>query len=346
MLAELVEKLKTGLQAVPLVHCYAGPGDVECDVCTGRKCKAFKSCLVCLASYCETHLQPHYDSPAFKKHRLVKSSTQLQERICSRHDKLLEIYCHSDQHCICLLCLMDEHKGHETVSAASEGTEKQKLLDLKQTTYQQMIQERERELRDIKLGVFHIIHFADESVENSERIFTEMIRSIERCSEVKELIRPQERAAVSGSEGLQERLKQEVAELGSRGAELEQLSHTEDHIHFLQIVLSLIAKLDPKGVHSPSCCPCLWFKDVTRSVSELKERLEKICQEEVEKIPSKPNAWPTTQPLATAACPPAQPLAQLQPLQRTQLDPHSPPLGLDSVDVTMSSNQYKHLHWI
>ncbi|XP_024249392.1 uncharacterized protein LOC112228365 [Oncorhynchus tshawytscha] len=239
---------------------------------------------------------------------------------------------------------MDEHKGHETVSAASERTEKQKLLDLKQTTYQQMIQERERELRDIKLGVFHITTFTDEAVENSEKIFTEMIRSIERrCSEVKELIRPQERAAVSGSEILQERLKQEVAELGSRGAELEQLSHTEDHIHFLQIVQSLIAQLDSKGVHSPSCCPRLWFKDVTRSVSELKERLEKICQEEVEKIPSKPNAWPTTQPLATAACPPAQPLAQLQPQQRTQLDPHSMSLGLDSVDVTMSSNQYKHL---
>uniref|UniRef100_A0A4W5MAN3 B box-type domain-containing protein n=1 Tax=Hucho hucho TaxID=62062 RepID=A0A4W5MAN3_9TELE len=160
MLAELVEKLKkTGLQAVSLVHCYAGPGDVECDICTGRKCKAFKSCLVCLASYCETHLQPHYESPAFKKHRLVKASTRLQERICSRHDKLLEIYCHSDQQCICLLCLMDEHKGHETVSAASERTEKPKLLDLKQTTYQQMIQERERELRDIKLGVFHITRF-------------------------------------------------------------------------------------------------------------------------------------------------------------------------------------------
>nr|XP_029527733.1 tripartite motif-containing protein 29-like [Oncorhynchus nerka] len=196
---------------------------------------------LCLIS---RHLQPHYESPAFKKHRLVKASTQLQERICSRHDKLLEIYCHSDQHCICLLCLMDEHKGHETVSAASERTEKQKLLDLKQTTYQQMIQERERELRDIQLGVFHITPFTDEAVENSERIFTEMIRSIERrCSEVKELIRPQERAAVSGSEVLQERLKQEVAELGSRGAELEQLSHTEDHIiHFLQIVLSTWAE--------------------------------------------------------------------------------------------------------
>ncbi|KAJ8278277.1 hypothetical protein GJAV_G00085850 [Gymnothorax javanicus] len=77
---------------------------------------------------------------------------------------------------------------------------------------------------------------AQAAVEDSERIFTELIRSIEkRCSEVKELIRDQEKAEVSRAEGLLERLEQEIAELRRRDAELEQLSHTEDHIHFLQV---------------------------------------------------------------------------------------------------------------
>ena len=65
-------------------------------------------------------------------------------------------------------------------------------------------------------------------MEDSERIFTEMIRSIERrCSEVKELIRDQEKAEVSRAEDLLKRLEQEIAELKRRDAELEQLSHTE-----------------------------------------------------------------------------------------------------------------------
>ncbi|KAL4006241.1 multiple epidermal growth factor-like domains protein 10/11 [Sarotherodon galilaeus] len=96
MLAALVEQLKkTGLQAAAADHCYAGPEDVACDVCTGRKLKAIKSCLVCLVSYCEKHLQPHYESQTFKKHTLVKTSVKLQDNICSpvseTRDKLQDI---------------------------------------------------------------------------------------------------------------------------------------------------------------------------------------------------------------------------------------------------------------
>uniref|UniRef100_A0A674BLS4 Fish virus induced TRIM protein n=1 Tax=Salmo trutta TaxID=8032 RepID=A0A674BLS4_SALTR len=156
MLAEVVEKLKkTGLQAAPPpALCYAGPGDVVCDVCTGtRKQKALMSCLVCLASYCETHLQSHYEFPALKKHKLVKATAQLQEKICSHHDKLLEVYCRTDQQCICYQCLMDEHKGHDTVSAAAERTEKQRQLGMSQQKVQQRFQERKKELKELQQAV-------------------------------------------------------------------------------------------------------------------------------------------------------------------------------------------------
>ena len=81
---------------------------------------------------------------------------------------------------------------------------------------------------------------AQAAVEDSDRIFTEMIRSIEkRRSEVTELIRDQERAEMNRAEELMEKLEQEIAELKKRDAELEQLSHTDNHICFLQ-VLSLL----------------------------------------------------------------------------------------------------------
>ncbi|XP_061095169.1 E3 ubiquitin/ISG15 ligase TRIM25-like [Conger conger] len=286
MLAEVVEKLKkTGLQAAPPAHCYAGPGDVACDVCTGRKHKAVRSCLVCLASYCETHIQPHYEFPAFQKHKLVKATGNLQEKICSHHDKVLEIYCRTDEQFICYMCTIEDHRGHETVSVATARAEKQKQLGATQSKFQQRIQEREKELRDLRQAVKSLKRSAQAAVEDSERIFTEMIRSIERrCSEVKELIRDQETAEVSRAEGLLERLEQEIAELRRRDAELELLSHTEDHIHFLQSSKSLCAPPGPGDLPSITVSPHVSFEAVRKCVSELKERLEDVCKGEMSKI--------------------------------------------------------------
>ncbi|XP_071004902.1 tripartite motif-containing protein 16-like isoform X4 [Oncorhynchus clarkii lewisi] len=319
MLAELVEKLrKTGLQAAPPpALCYAGPGDVACDVCTGtRKQKALMSCLVCLASYCETHLQLHYESPAFKKHKLVKATAQLQEKICSHHDKLLEVYCRTDQQCICYLCTMDEHKGHDTVSAAAERTEKQRQLGMSQQKVQQRFQEREKELKELQQAVESLKRSAQSAVEDSDQIFTELIRSIERrSSEVKELIRAQEKAQVSQAEGLLEQLKQEIAELRKRSTELEQLSHTEDHIHFLQSYQSLSSISVSSDLPSIVVRPLQYFGDVSKTVSELREKLEDFLKGELAKIS-------TTVNIVDVVLPP-------EPKTREQLLQYSCQLTLD-----------------
>ncbi|KAM9531151.1 tripartite motif-containing protein 16-like isoform 2-T2 [Salvelinus alpinus] len=319
MLAELVEKLrKTGLQAAPPpALCYAGPGDVACDFCTGtRKQKALMSCLACLASYCETHLQPHYESPAFKKHKLVKATAQLQEKICSHHDKLLEVYCRTDQQCICYLCTMDEHKGHDTVSAAAERTEKQRQLGMSQQKVQQRFQEREKELKELQQAVESFKRSAQAAVEDSDQIFTELIRSIERrSSEVKELIRAQEKAQVSQTEGLLEQLKQEIAELRKRSTELEQLSHTEDHIHFLQSYLSLSSISVSSDLPSIVVRPLQYFGDVSKTVSELREKLEDFLKGDWTKIS-------TTVNIVDVVLPP-------EPKTREQLLQYSCQLTLD-----------------
>ncbi|KAK5877502.1 hypothetical protein CesoFtcFv8_025001 [Champsocephalus esox] len=242
MLAALVEELKkTGPPAAPADHCYAGAGDVACDVCTGRKLRACKSCLQCLASYCDQHLQPHYESPVFKKHKLVEPSKELQENICSRHDEVKKLFCRTDQQSICSLCSVDEHKGHDTVSAAAERTERQRELEGSRLDIQQRIQDGEKEVKRLQREVEAVSGSADKAVEDSEETFTELIRLMEeRSSDVKQQLRSQQEREVSGVRELQEKLEQEIKELKRRDAELELLSHTEDHNQFLLSYPSLL----------------------------------------------------------------------------------------------------------
>ncbi|XP_053186431.1 tripartite motif-containing protein 16-like [Scomber japonicus] len=276
MLADLMEELKkTGLQAAPADHCYAGPEDVACDFCTGRKLKAFKSCLVCLASYCENHLQPHYESTKLKKHKLVDPSEKLQENICSYHDEVMKMFCRTDQQIICYLCSVDEHKGHETVSAAEERTERQRELEVSRLNIQQRIQDREKDVKLLQQEVEAMSRSADEAVEDSEKIFTELILLLQkRSSDVKRQIRSQQETEVSRVKELQEKLQQEITELKRKDAELKQLSHTEDHNQFLHNYPSVSQLSEPKDSSSINIRPLRYFEDVTAAVSELRDKLQ------------------------------------------------------------------------
>ncbi|XP_062290771.1 tripartite motif-containing protein 16-like [Scomber scombrus] len=282
MLADLVEDLKkTGLQAAPVDHCYAGPEDVACDVCTGSKLKAVKSCLQCLVSYCEQHLQPHYESPAFEKHKLVNPSKKLQENICSHHDEVMKIFCRTDQQLICYLCSMDEHDGHNKVSAAAERNEKQREVKASQQKVQQRIQDREKDVKMLQQEMEDMNHSADEAVRDSEKIFNELIHLIEkRSSDVKQQIRFRQKTEVSRVKELQEKLQQEITDLRRKVTELKQLSDTKDHIQFLHNYSSLSQLSEPTDSSSINLCPLQYFDSVTVAVSELRDKLQDIFREE------------------------------------------------------------------
>uniref|UniRef100_A0A4W6CTK1 RING-type domain-containing protein n=1 Tax=Lates calcarifer TaxID=8187 RepID=A0A4W6CTK1_LATCA len=335
MLADLVEELKkTGLQAAPADHCYAGPGDVACDFCTGRKLKALKSCLQCLVSYCEQHLQPHYESPAFKQHKLVDPSKKLQENICSLHDEVMKIFCCTDQQCICYLCSLVEHRGHNTVSAAAERAERQREVILNQQKIQQRIQDREKDVKVLQQEVKAINRSADKAVRDSEKIFTELIQLIEkRSSDVKQQIRSQQKTEVRRVKELQKKLQQEITELRRKDDELEKLSHTEDHIQFLQNYPSLSNLTDSSEPSSLNIRPLRYFEDVKTVVSEVRDKLCDILDELWPKI-----SWTVAE--VDILLPQPEPKTRAEFLQYSQqitLDPNT--ANTDVLSVVDSGNQ-------
>uniref|UniRef100_A0A8C4TII3 Tripartite motif-containing protein 16-like n=1 Tax=Erpetoichthys calabaricus TaxID=27687 RepID=A0A8C4TII3_ERPCA len=238
LLNEVVKKLKkTTLSPTPPSLNYAGPGDVECDFCTGKKFRAVKFCLTCPASYCQTHLQPHYEVAILKHHKLVDPDRNLKDKLCEKHQKSLEIFCKTDDSCICMKCVVTEHNGHKIVELEMERKEKQKQLGATLSDIKRRLEEREKTLKETRRTMEEMkVNVCGKEVEQSEKSFTALIRCIEEAHrKLTERIREQEKREMEKAEGVMKQLKKEIEELKRREAELKELSETKDHLHFLQI---------------------------------------------------------------------------------------------------------------
>ncbi|XP_041821496.1 E3 ubiquitin-protein ligase TRIM47-like isoform X2 [Chelmon rostratus] len=142
-----------------------------------------------------------------RKHRAVKSCLDCMASYCAAHlephyIKQLNRFCRSDQTCICATCAQTDHRRHHIISINREAIKKKVKLKRTRVKLQQAIQERLSKVEKVKLS-------ADLGGEHPK----------ESQVQSKDLIR---------------QLEEEISELQRRSSELEQLSQTEDDLHFIQ----------------------------------------------------------------------------------------------------------------
>ncbi|KAM6949511.1 E3 ubiquitin-protein ligase TRIM21-like [Aplochiton taeniatus] len=276
---EMSEKIRARRRQNGGVRSAAGREEVPCDVCTGRKTKALKSCLVCLTSYCETHLEPHQRVSTLKIHKLIEPVEDLETRMCKKHQRLLELFCRSDQRCVCVLCTETDHRAHDIVPVERESKEKKVKMMSTEAVLKQMIQTRLRKVEEIKHSVEISRRSSRNSVKESVQVFAALVQSIQRSqAELLEEIEGKQKAAESRAEGLIRDLEQEIRELQSRSTELEQLSRTEDHLHFLQSFPSLSSPSVAKDWSETSTHSDSSVGIVRRAVSRFQEILQPVLK--------------------------------------------------------------------
>ncbi|XP_033985593.1 E3 ubiquitin-protein ligase TRIM21-like [Trematomus bernacchii] len=215
------------------------PGEVPCDVCTETKLKALKSCLVCLTSYCETHLEPHLTASSLKRHQLIDPVENLEDRMCPKHNKPLELFCKTDKTFVCMLCHVSDHKIHELVPL-KEYDGKKAALGKTQAETQQMIQKRQLKIEEIKHSVDLSKEEADREVAEGVQVFTALKETVERGqANLINTIKEKQKTTENQAEDFIKELEQEISELENRSSEVEQVTHSEDHLHLLQRFMSL-----------------------------------------------------------------------------------------------------------
>ncbi|XP_071385663.1 E3 ubiquitin-protein ligase TRIM39-like [Centroberyx affinis] len=279
VLREITGEFKKSLKGKPQKH--TGANEVPCDICRGNKLTAVKSCLVCQASYCESHLIPHQRETALKGHRVTDPATFTTRNLCRKHNKPLEMFCKKDQTPLCVKCTETDHKDHKTVPMDKESKRIKTQLKKTETEFQQMIQARLRKMKEIKYTVELSKKSTEREIQASVQVFSMLVSAIERNQAgLIEEIEEKQKAAERRAEGLLNQLGQEISELQRRSGELKHLEHTENHLHLLQSFPSLNAPPSTKDWSEVHVYANICTGTVRRAVSKLVD----VCQELEKKL--------------------------------------------------------------
>ncbi|CAL1591089.1 unnamed protein product [Knipowitschia caucasica] len=261
--------------------------EVLCDVCFGEgRPKAVKSCLVCLTSYCEEHLKSHVSR--FTKHKLIEPVANMEDRMCPKHERLLELYCKKDQTCVCVLCTETDHRAHYTVPVEREWIDKKAQLKRSEMDVQQMIHDRVKKVEEIKHSVELNKASVQREMEESAQVFADLIRSIQRTqAELVLSIQEKQRQTEQWADNLTIQLEQEILDLRRRHGDLENVART-DHINFLKNFPSLSSPpsvRDWSDTHvSTDTCVGMIRRSVNKLEKTLNDTIHKLIDSEIRKI--------------------------------------------------------------
>ncbi|XP_076013056.1 E3 ubiquitin-protein ligase TRIM39-like [Genypterus blacodes] len=263
----------------------AKPGEVQCDFCTGTKQKAIKSCLKCEASYCETHLEPHLTAARLRSHQLIHSVDNLEDRMCKKHKKPLELFCKTDQTCVCLICPVLDHKNHEFVPLEEEYEGKKSELMKMVAELQQKIQLTLLKIQEMKQSAKLSREAAGRERADGDQVFTSLKQLVQEIqADFRKTMEEKQRNTEKQTEDLIKELQHELSGQRERAADVKKLLLSEDHLHLLQSFSSISSAPPTKDwtqvrVHQRS-----HEGSVVKAMAQLEETISKEVKKLQEKV--------------------------------------------------------------
>lgn len=210
-------------------------GDSLCDVTFGKGARTLKSCLHCFASFCEIHPEPPRVLRTSRKQHVLSPNVNMQDGMCEKHEKLLNLFCNTDLVSVCQICIQKDHKAHHTIPMELESGEKRAQIGRMHAELENMIHDRLWKISEITQSVELSRRNTDREIKECLQVFTKLLRCIQKGqAEVVEGIDAMQRQVESTASGLITELEQEIDDIKKRSNELEQLSHAEDNQYLLQ----------------------------------------------------------------------------------------------------------------
>ncbi|XP_058485169.1 zinc-binding protein A33-like [Solea solea] len=264
-------------------------GEVLCDICTGTKPKALKSCLVCLASYCGVHLERHHRVVALKKHKLIDPLSNLEGRVCTKHDEFMDLFCKTDQTSVCQFCKETDHQSHDVLPLEVEYKEKKSELGKMDVVFQHMIQKSQLKVQEIQ-QVATLTHAAADKELADGVLFFDLLKQLVETGldELLGHITEKEYMAKKRAEVFIKEMDLEICQLMKTNRDAKLLSLSDDHLYLIQNFSSLSALPPTKDWENVSLHQPAFEGTVARAVVHLRETLDneimKLLRAELERV--------------------------------------------------------------
>lgn len=254
-------------------------------MCVGRKVPAQKSCLDCLASFCETHLEPHLVLGTFKKHPLISPRMAMQERVCLKHERLLELFCTTDQTYICPVCIQEDHTDHHTVPIEDESKKIREQIEKLNDEVEKMIEGRVQKMDMIQEAIELSKNNAEAEANEGLCIFSKLLQLLQKDqAEVREVIKTKQRQVEANAKGLMLELEQEINDLRQRSNQLEHLSNITDHLYLLKSFPALSQLPVTKEWCNPYVESAVYVGTLRRAVRRVASKLDETVKDEVKRL--------------------------------------------------------------
>ncbi|XP_039741646.1 E3 ubiquitin/ISG15 ligase TRIM25 [Pteropus medius] len=250
---------------------------VACDHCL--KAAAIKTCLVCMASFCQEHLRPHLDSPAFRDHPLQPPVPDLLHRKCPQHNRLRDLFCPEHSECICHICLV-EHKTCSPVSLSQASADMEAKLKHKLTIMYSQINGASRALEDVRARQQDVRDAAQRKMEQLRQEYLEMkalIDASEASSTRK--VKEEEKRVSSKFDNIYQILLKKKSEIQAVKEDIELALTKGDEFEFLEKAAKLQG-ISTKPVYVPKVeLNHELIRGICQNTTDLKNELKRYIRQ-------------------------------------------------------------------
>uniref|UniRef100_A0A8C4X0R8 B box-type domain-containing protein n=1 Tax=Eptatretus burgeri TaxID=7764 RepID=A0A8C4X0R8_EPTBU len=236
-------------------------------------------CVPCEILCCERHGKPHKQ----KGHKVVEPGVDVEEPRCTEHGNSVNFYCKDDENLVCLMCTVEQHKGHHVVSVELAHAEFKGILAAKCSPLIESIKEVGSQIQQVQQEVEDTELSGTESEERIEEERREMYRAVdEKVNRMKSWLSERQRVKLSHLEHQKQNLQHKMDSLCETESTLKASLKELESVSFLEGYKDLLHRLESRSHFTTTEPPPLRLLDfpvMEQNVDSLIQLNENLLKE-------------------------------------------------------------------